>query len=395
MSCVRKRRGKWVIDFYDQFRKRHWETVGTSERKANKKLAERIMEVEEGTFLVSGNSKTFEEVAKDWFETQVIPKKRPKTARYYRNIKDNHLVPYFGKVKVNRIDFSLIEKYMSKKFGDYEEYLRKKEELEKKETKISLKRVIDKESINKTVTALGTILKYAARRRFIKSNPVPNVEKFRKEAGNFKEEKRFLTPEEIQLLLKQEDPKWGPIILTAVLTGMREEEILGLQWGDIDWNQGQIYINRTLQEGGFYNPKTKTSRRKIDIDPGLLTELKKWKLRCPKGEYEMVFPNSVGNPMDATHMLRRIFYPALSRAKVAKIRFHDLRHTNASLRIEAGQNPKYIQEQLGHSSIQVTMDIYGHLLRSTNQDAAIKLREIAFKEKEVENTDGSKMVAEG
>ncbi len=100
--------------------------------------------------------------------------------------------------------------------------------------------------------------------------------------------------------------------------------------------------------------------------------------------------------MDGLYMLKRIFYPALSRAKVAKIRFHDLRHTNASLRIEAGQNPKYIQEQLGHSSIQVTMDIYGHLLRSSDQDAAIKLRQVILTSKNDEQPDdSSKMVAEG
>jgi hypothetical protein len=78
---------------------------------------------------------------------------------------------------------------------------------------------------------------------------------------------------------------------------------------------------------------------------------------------------------------------------VPKIRFHDLRHTNASLRIEAEQNPKYIQEQLGHSSIQVTMDVYGHLLRSSNQEAAIHLRKTVFSGQP--DDDGSKMVASG
>ncbi len=177
---------------------------------------------------------------------------------------------------------------------------------------------------------------------------------------------------------------------------MRESEVLGLQWGDVDFNQGQIFVRRTLQGGKFYNPKTKTSYRRIDIDPQLITELKKWKLRCPKGELDLVFPNSEGGPLDGLYMLKRIFYPALSRAKVAKVRFHDLRHTNASLRIEAGQNPKYIQEQLGHSSIQVTMDIYGHLLRSSDQDAAIKLRQVILTSKNDEQPDdSSKMVAEG
>lgn len=375
MPCVRKRRGKWVIDFYDQFGQRHWETVGTNKKDATEKLAQRIQEVGKEIFQPIQLSKPFKEVSAEWFQNQVETKKRPRTAKYYKDIKEIHLDPYFGEVKVGRIDFALIEKYMAYKLT---------------------KGRLSKDSINKTVTALGTILKYAVRRKFIESNPVPNVERFRKGADEVKEKKRFLVPNEIQLLLKNEDPKWGPIILTTVLTGMRESEVLALQWGDVDFNQGQIYIRRTLQGGKFYNPKTKTSYRKIDIDPELVTELKKWKLRCPKGKEDLIFPNSEGGPMDGLNMLKRIFYPALSRAKVTKIRFHDLRHTNASLRIEAGQNPKYIQEQLGHSSIQVTMDIYGHLLRSSDQDAAIRLRETILASKDDEQKDnGSKMVAEG
>lgn len=375
MSCVRKRRGKWVIDFYDQFGRRHWETVGTNKKDAEEKLAERILEVGREIFQPKKLSKPFKEVSAEWYQNQVETKKRPKTAKYYKDIREIHLDPYFGEIKVGRIDFALIEKYMACKLKEGG---------------------LNKDSINKTVTTLGTILKYAVRRKFIESNPVPNVERFRKGADEVVEKKRFLFPKEIQILLKNEDPKWGPIILTTVLTGMRESEVLALQWEDVDFNQGQINVRRTLQGGKFYNPKTKTSYRRIDIDPQLITELKKWKLRCPKGEHDLVFPDSEGRPLDGLYMLKRIYYPALSRAKVTKIRFHDLRHTNASLRIEAGQNPKYIQEQLGHSSIQVTMDIYGHLLRSSDQDAAIKLREVILSPKnDGQFDDGSKMVAEG
>ena len=177
----------------------------------------------------------------------------------------------------------------------------------------------------------------------------------------------------------------------AVMTGMREGELLGFQWDDIDWNLRQFYVRRTLQEGRFYEPKTKTSKRRIDVDSELLLELKKWKLRCPKGKLDLVFPNQVGKPMDATNMLKRIWYPTLRKAGLPKYRFHLLRHSNASLRIEAGQNIKYIQSQLGHSSIQVTMDIYGHLMNPVNNEEAVKLRETLYSSKIRES--GSKMVA--
>jgi hypothetical protein len=113
--------------------------------------------------------------------------------------------------------------------------------------------------------------------------------------------------------------------------------------------------------------------------------------RLKKGEHDLVFPSTTGTPMDAVNMLKNVFYPALRRPVLPKIRSHDLRHTNASLRIEAGQNMKYIQEQLGHSSIQVTLDFYGHLLRSSNQEAAVHLRATVFNGGP--KRDGSKKVA--
>ncbi len=95
--------------------------------------------------------------------------------------------------------------------------------------------------------------------------------------------------------------------------------------------------------------------------------------------------------MDATNMIKRIWYPTLRRAGLPRNRFHLLRHTNASLRIEAGQNIKYLSVQLGHSSIQITLDIYGHLLKPSYSEEAEKLRITLFGRKN--SDDGSKMVA--
>lgn len=150
-------------------------------------------------------------------------------------------------------------------------------------------------------------------------------------------------------------------------------------------------MRRTLQVGKFYDPKTKNSKRRIDVDSDLLLELKQWKLKCPKGKHNLVFPNEVGNPMDANNMIKRIWYPTLRRAGLPRNRFHLLRHSNASLRIEAGQNIKYLSVQLGHSSIQITMDIYGHLLKPSYSEEAEKLRATLFGSKNCD--DGSKMVA--
>lgn len=372
MACIRKRRGKWVIDFYDQFGKRHWETIGTNKKEAEEKLAKRLLEVGKGTYKPENRIKTFSEVAETWYQTQVLPNKRHKTANYYRNILDNHLLPHFANIKIVRLtDVGLIEKYMAKRLVEG----------------------VSKVTINKTVTTLGTVMRYAVRRGFVDSNPVSYVQKLRRGPEELSEDKRYLTPEEIRLFLPEAREDHYPLLLTAILTGMREGELLGLMWTDIDWNAKQICVRRTLQGGRFYEPKTRTSKRRIDMTPELVSVLKKWKLRCPKGEYDLVFPAINGKPMDAVNMLKVYFYPILRRSGLPKIRFHDLRHTYASLLIMQGEHPKYIQSQMGHSSINVTMDTYGHLMKATNQDAAKKLGATIFGSDLV--ASGSKMVAEG
>ena len=364
MACIRKRRGKWVIDYYDQFGKRHWETC-KNKKEAEQRLAKRLLEVANESYRPENRAKRFDEIAKEWFETIVVPNRHPNTIRQYKTHLEKHLIPYFGSIRLTRIDVKAIETYMAYKFREG---------------------IINKVTINKTIVTLGAILKYAVRHRYIDSNPVQNVEKYRRSPEKFEEKIHYLTPEQIRLLLDNSTDRYRILFMTAVLTGMREGELFGLKWSDIDWNANQVCVNRTFSRGRFYPPKTKASKRRIDLPPELVTELKKWRLRCPKSELDLVFPNSVGNPENHGNMLRRGFYPALRRAGLPRIRFHDLRHTYASLLIQQGEHPKYIQQQMGHSSIKVTMDTYGHLMEATNYEAAKRLGETIF---------GSKMVASG
>ncbi len=158
---------------------------------------------------------------------------------------------------------------------------------------------------------------------------------------------------------------------------MRRGELLALKWGDIDWNHKQIYVRRSIWRGQFVTPKSKRSVRRIDMSPFLSIELKEYFLASPfKSSTDLVFCNDEGKPVDADALVRRQFLPALRRAKIRQVRFHDLRHTNVALRIEQGQNIKYIQNQLGHASIQTTLDRYGHLIKEVNTEQAKKLDSI-------------------
>jgi integrase len=162
---------------------------------------------------------------------------------------------------------------------------------------------------------------------------------------------------------------------------------LGLRWSDVDWFNNQIHIQRTYNNQSWYDVKTETSNRKIDLGPAMMTELKKWKLACPPCDLDLVFPNEAGGPINHNNMCYRYFEPALKKTGIGKVRFHDLRHTYASLLIEQGENIKYIQNQLGHSSPTVTLNVYAHLMKPVNQEAACRLENSIFE------TSGSKMVA--
>ncbi|MFC1815698.1 site-specific integrase [Thermodesulfobacteriota bacterium] len=147
------------------------------------------------------------------------------------------------------------------------------------------------------------------------------------------------------------------------------------------------HIQRTYNKGAWYRPKTKTSNKKIDLGPAMISELKKWKIACPPNELNLVFPNSIGGSIINSNMLVRHFWPALKSAGVPKIRFHGRRHTYASLLIEQGENIKYIQNQLGHSSPTITLNVDAHLMKASNHESACRLENTIFK------TNGCKMVA--
>jgi integrase len=121
-------------------------------------------------------------------------------------------------------------------------------------------------------------------------------------------------------------------------------------------------------------PKSKASSPKIDLAAELVYKLKKWKLAFPKGELDLLFPTEDRTPENTANLLYRRFFPPLRREGLPRMRVHNLRHTYANLLIAEGEHPKYIQSQLGHSSINVTMDIYGHLMESVNQKMVLVFR---------------------
>ncbi len=258
----------------------------------------------------------------------------------------NHLIPYMGDYPLKDVDTAMLQEYVA----------------------LRLKKVKPKTVINELVP-VKEMFKHAVKWGYLKFNPAEGVERPRVE----KEEVQILTPVEINQFLDCVTLKYRTFFLTALLTGLRRGELLGLQGRDIDWNHNQIHVRRSLWNRQIVSPKTKSSVRRVDMTPTLAQELRRHKFSCSVEDSGFVFCNSEGKSLDPASLVRRQFLPALERAGVKRVRFHDLRHTNVALRIEQGQNIKYIQNQLGHASIQTTIDRYGHLLKEVNTEQAMKL----------------------
>lgn len=152
-------------------------------------------------------------------------------------------------------------------------------------------------TLRKVLVTLGQILSYSVRHKCLDHNPLREAERPR-DLREDEKEVRVLPPEQIRALLDTvPDQKYRTLFLMAVMTGARQGELLGLKWDDLDLENKRVHIQRTFNNGRFFPTKTKGSRRKIDLSPALLTQLKKWKLACPKTQLNLVFSREPVNPL--------------------------------------------------------------------------------------------------
>ena len=370
MACIRKRLGDWCLDYRDQQGCRHWETTKGNRKEAERLLAERVREIGRGTYRRPAEQVSFEGLAQAFLENAKANVRETTFKDYHGNL-NRHLLPWFKGWKARDIRRADPEAARRPIYGaPYVESFRAH----------LLDSGIGRRTVNKCLTLLGSLFLYAIRREWLETNPAKGTKlgASSRRSDDLVEE-NILAPPEIQALLAATDPRWRVIILTAVLTGLREGELLGLAWGDIDWSARQVYVRQQYTAGRFSELKTKASRRRVDLPAELVAELRRWRLACPPGAHDLVFPNGAGNPESHSNLLNRGFYPALRRAGLRKIRFHDLRHTYASLLIANGEHPKRIQALMGHSSINVTMDVYGHLMPGGGDEVADRLGALVFR----------------
>lgn len=413
MATVRKHRGSWVADYRDQWGKRHrerpdgkFENMAQQRRAAQVLLKRRLDEVDRGSYHPDNRKLTFAKVADAYLESKVGI--RPSTRRGYSSNIELYLKPYFGQWRIQHISAADIEAFrnalLEARPPPIEEAFARREMAQK--PALSLARAKARagrtkpgpRTINKCLTLLVMIFNYAAKHRWVDFNPAGYVDKVRESLTQDSKllDQNILSAIEVRRLV---DAATGPrrsrdgrilstnyklLIKLSVLTGMRSGEIRGLQWGDIDWNKGRIHVRRSYREGCFEEPKTRASRRVIGLPMNLQSDLRDWQVASPISKCDLVFPNSNGNPLSAANLLQRGFYPALRRAGLRKIRFHDLRHTFASLMIASGVDIVSVSRLLGHASPKITLDVYAHMLPSSHLDNTKRLSDVVFS---VDNTD--------
>lgn len=275
---------------------------------------------------------------------------RPTTIESYKYLIEHLILPELGSMRLVKIRPDHIQNLYSKK----------------------LEEGLSKRTVQYAHAVLRRALNQAVKWGLLNKNPAslvdaPRPTKKTPETMSIDQAKQFLAA------LK--DHRWYPIYLLAITTGMREGELLGLHWEDVDLKNSQIHVQHQVQflpgQGLVVSgPKTKRSKRTIALSP-LATQV----LEEMKGVSGLVFITSNGTPISPRN-LQRHFHQALEKVGLPNIRFHDLRHTAATLLLTQNVHPKIVQEMLGHSSISLTLDTYSHIIPAMQKEAAKKMEEM-------------------
>ena len=324
----------------------------------------------------SPKSVFFKEYAEKWFAGHVSVNLKPSTQHGVCLILDKALLPAFGDKPLDKITRDDVKTFAYRML----EAGRAKE--------ITLAdggktKALSRSSVMGMGRTLSAIFNHAIEDGILTSNPAQRPGRYIR-TGDRREKIDFLTPEEGRALLetaKSHHPRHYPILAAALYTGARQGELLALQWGDIDWRGKFIEIRRANWRGIISTSKSGKGRR-VDLADhlaGILSEHRRVlvaeSLKAGRPMSEWVFPSEEGTALDAAN-LRKTFLLCLKKAGLRQIRFHDLRHTFASWLIGNGESLAYVKEQMGHHSIQITVDTYGHLIPGANRQAVNRLAEM-------------------
>ena len=360
-SIFQRKDGRWAAfittgrDAVGRQKKRWF--YGKTRKEVQEQLTKVLAEAQQG-MPIDPTKQTVGQFLTQWLEDTVKGSCAPKTYLRYESSVRVHIIPALGQIPLAKLSPQHLQHFYREK-----------------------QKAGENDKAHKCHAVLRRALNMAVRWGLIPRNPATLVDPPRVE----RKEMQILTPEEVNRLLDAaQDDRYSAFYVVAVTCGLRLGELLGLKWSDVNLNTGAVHISRQLQwikgEGPrFKEPKTKGSRRTIylpDLALNALKEHRKKQIeeRLRLGEIwqdnDLVFPSEIGTPANPSNIYKWSFHPILEKARLPKIRVHDLRHTCASLLLLQGENPRVVQELLGHSSVSITLQLYSHVLPSLKKQIA-------------------------
>jgi integrase len=371
---IKKRGTKWYV-YVNYHGKRKNRCVGTREaaERVRREIEARLALGDVG-FLTQHDSAVpvFGAFADRWLADYARVECKTSTADGYEGVLRQYLRPRFATKRLNEIRRDDVKALIN--------------ELVTKD--------LSRNTVRNALCVIRGIFNDAIEAGIVEVNPASRLGRFTRTAKTAEVKGISLTPVEAQQFLqaaKEICPEYHPLFLLALRAGLRRGELVAVQWGDFQFGKDEQDENRFILVEHNYvrrehtTTKSKKSRR-VDMSRELrrvLIELRDQRLleAFLKGKedisHELVFRSPDGAILDPDNLYHRYFQPVLAKAGLRKIRLHDLRHTFGSLLIQSGASIVYVKEQMGHSSIQVTVDIYGHLIPGANVSFVDKLDEVA------------------
>jgi len=360
---IRKRGGKWYV-FVNYHGRRKAKCVGSREAAEQvRRLLEAKLALGDLSILGPEENKmpTFDEYAGQWMRDYARVECKSSTVHGYEGVLRQYLRPKLGKKRLDEIKRDDVKALINDLIA----------------------KDLSRNTIRNALCVLRAMFNQAIEGGLLESNPASRLGRFTKTAKTAETKGVALTAKEVEQFLNaalEICPEYHPLFLTAVRAGLRRGELVALQWGDIQFGQDEADTNRFMVVQHNYvrrehtTTKSKKARR-VDLSRELrrlLIEARDRRLleAFLEGRNDisgdLVFRSSEGTILDPDNLYHRLFLPVLAKAGIRRVRLHDLRHTFGSLLIQNGASIVYVKEQMGHSSIQVTVDTYGHLIPGAN-----------------------------
>ena len=368
----------WVVDYRDQHGHRHIKTFNRK-KDADAYHAQTAVDVRAGTHTAPSRSITVAEAGKLWLTTSTNAGLERTTVEGYEQHLTFHIVPLIGGVKLAQLTVAGVRGFEDQLAEDRSPVM-----------------------VRKVMRSLGAILADAQERGLVAQNVVHNLRRGRRGKNEARTERRqrgklkvgvhIPTLDEISRITAHLNDRRRALLMTAIFTGLRASELRGLRWADIDLKRGVLHVRQPVDRYQEIGPvKSEAGERTVPLPPMLVNTLREWKLVSPRSDLDLAFPTQTGRPHALADIVRRSFQPAQVAAGVVNAHgrakyggLHTLRHFYASWcinrRVDGGlELPlKLVQARLGHASIQMTADRYGHLFPSGDDGSELAAAEKAI-----------------